>query len=138
VRDSSFLAPLLNHPDASWTIRNVRTRQLLARRVEPAFDSTTRNRGLLGRSSLGDDAALILAPCSGIHTFFMRFPIDVVFVARDGRVVKVRRAMPAWRLAIALRSFAVVELPVGTIAHTSTERGDALELIIDQQLARKT
>jgi uncharacterized membrane protein (UPF0127 family) len=128
VRDPSFLAPLLKNPEASWTIRNARTRQLLARHVEPAFDSTTRNRGLLGRTSLDDGAALILAPCSGIHTFFMRFPIDVVFVARDGRVVKVRRAMPAWRLAVAWKSFAVVELPAGAIEHTSTECGDLLEL----------
>jgi uncharacterized membrane protein (UPF0127 family) len=71
---------------------------------------------------------MILAPCSGIHTFFMRFPIDVVFVTRDGHVVKVRRAMRAWRASVAWRAFAVVELPVGSIDRTATQIGDLLEL----------
>jgi uncharacterized membrane protein (UPF0127 family) len=49
---------------------------------------------------------MVLAPCNSIHTFFMRFPIDVVFAARDGRVVKLRHAMPTGRLAFSWKAFA--------------------------------
>jgi uncharacterized membrane protein (UPF0127 family) len=74
------------------------------------------------------DAALIIAPCNSIHTFFMRFAIDVVFVARDGRVVHVSRAVPAWRLRLALRAFAVVELAAHSLERSETRDGDPLSL----------
>ena len=56
-----------------------------------AFDSRTRGEGCSDVPRLDRDQALVIAPCSSIHTAFMRFPIDVVFAARDGRVVKVAR-----------------------------------------------
>jgi uncharacterized membrane protein (UPF0127 family) len=58
----------------------------------------------------------------------MQFPIDVLFVRRDGRVIKVQRALGPWRLAAAWRAFAVVELPIGTIDRSETRTGDQLEL----------
>jgi len=101
---------------------------MLAVEIEPAFDSKSRNRGLLGRAGLDDGSALILAPCSSIHTFFMRFAIDVLFVKKDGRVVKTYSALPAWRIAFALGAFAVIELPAGTVAASDTRSGDAVVL----------
>ena len=65
----------------------------------PRSTAQTRNRGLLGRSSLAAGYALILAPCSSIHTFFMQFAIDVVFVDRDGLVLRARPAVRPWRIA---------------------------------------
>ncbi len=115
-------------PGAHWGIRNKRSQRQVAARVETAFDSATRNKGLLGRDALAADTALILAPCNSIHTFFMRFPIDALFVARDGRVIKVRRAMPAWRIAIALRAYAVVELAAGAADLSDTRVNDLVEL----------
>jgi uncharacterized membrane protein (UPF0127 family) len=56
----------------------------------------------------------------------MRFAIDVAFVAKDGRVLKVCHAMRPWRMAAALRGFAVVELPDGVLARTQTRAGDRL------------
>jgi uncharacterized membrane protein (UPF0127 family) len=56
----------------------------------------------------------------------MRFSIDVAFVARDGRVLKIRHAMPPWRMAGALRGFAVIELPSGRLRQTDTRPGDVL------------
>jgi uncharacterized membrane protein (UPF0127 family) len=100
----------------------------VATRLEAAFDRTRRNRGLLGRDRLEAGAALILAPCNAIHTWFMRFPIDVVFVRRDGRIVKTVAELEAWRVAASLRAFAVVELPAGTLAAADTRAGDALRL----------
>jgi uncharacterized protein len=128
---SSFLAPILSNPERPWLLRNARSGACLATFVEEAFDSRTRNRGLLGRSSLPDGHALILAPCSSIHTFFMQFAIDVIFVARDGRVLKLAHAVPAWRIRVSPRAFAVVELPAGVIARTGTHVRDALRLSPD-------
>ena len=56
--------------------------------LETAFDSGTRRRGLLGRDDLAAGTAMVLAPCNAVHTCRMRFPIDVVFAARDGRVTR--------------------------------------------------
>jgi uncharacterized membrane protein (UPF0127 family) len=124
----SFLAGLAAERARGWRLRNQRTDQILASVLEPAFDSHTRRRGLLGRTALERDAAMILAPCSSIHTFFMQFPIDVAFVARDGRVLRLRERMGAWRIAGAWRAFAAVELEAGAIARTGTRRGDTLIL----------
>jgi uncharacterized protein len=123
----SFLSPLLNMPGGRFGLRNERTGATLAGHLETAFDSASRNRGLLGRDGLDAGHALIIAPCSSIHTFFMRFTIDVLFVAKDGRVVKVRPHVRPWRMALAFRSFAVVELPAG--ASADTRPGDRLELV---------
>jgi uncharacterized membrane protein (UPF0127 family) len=101
----------------------------MATLVELAIDRATRNRGLLGRECLPDGHALILAPCSSVHTCFMRFPIDVVFVAKNGRVVKVRSDVPAWRLAGSLNAFATIELPAGTVSRFDTRRGDLLAVV---------
>jgi uncharacterized protein len=71
---------------------------------------------------------MIIAPCSSIHTFFMRFPIDVVFAGRDGRVVKVYHDLPAWRVGFAWKGFAVIELPAGTLRPSETRPGDLLQI----------
>jgi uncharacterized membrane protein (UPF0127 family) len=122
----SFLAPLAADRARGWRLLNQRTARILAASLEPAFDSRTRRRGLLGRAALERDAALILAPCSSIHTFFMQFPIDVAFVARDGRVLHLRERMGPWRISGAVRAFAAVELEAGAIARTGTRCGDVL------------
>jgi uncharacterized membrane protein (UPF0127 family) len=81
---------------------------------------------LLGRDSLAAGSALILAPCSSIHTFFMRFPIDVAFVDREGVILRIAADLRPWRIALALRAFAVIEMPGGTFAAADTRVGDAL------------
>jgi hypothetical protein len=125
---ASFLDPILSNPDAPWALLNARTERILATRIETAFDSPTRRKGLLGRASLGDGVAIILAPCSGIHTFFMRFAIDAAFVARDGVVLATCPDLPAWRMRIALRAFAVVELAAGGLSLADARIGDVLRL----------
>ena len=125
---ASFLNPLLTEPSAPWLLRNARHTGIVARTIETAFDSPTRNRGLLGRSGLADDHALILAPCSSIHTFFMQFAIDVAFVDREGVVLRVRRALGPWRLQIAFRAFAVIEFASGSLDRSDTRIGDRLHV----------
>lgn len=123
-----FLRPLLDAPHETWLLTNARTAGVLARTIETAFDPKTRNRGLLGRAELPAGSAMILAPCSGIHTFFMQFSIDVAFVARDGRILRTRSTLQPWRMAIAFGAYAVVELPTGVLAATDTRPPDRLQL----------
>jgi uncharacterized membrane protein (UPF0127 family) len=124
----SFLDPILKNPGARWELRNLRNARVLASRIETAFDSPTRRKGLLGRSSLAEGDALIIAPCNSIHTFFMRFPLDAAFVARDGAIVRLSHMVSPWRIRLALSAFAVVELPAGTLEHLDSKVGDALRL----------
>jgi uncharacterized protein len=73
-----------------------------------------RMRGLLGRSELPRGEGILLRPAGSIHTFFMRFPIDAVFVDGDGKVVGVERDMGPWRTAHRRGAKAVLELAAGT------------------------
>ena len=126
----NFLSPLLESPSRPWTLRNVRSGRTVATAIEPAFDSESRRRGLLGRDGIDAGAALIIAPCSSIHMFFMRFAIDVVFADREGRVVKACRNVRPWRIALAPGAFTAVELPVGAIEMSETRAGDQLEVSV--------
>jgi uncharacterized membrane protein (UPF0127 family) len=123
-----FLEPLLTRPRLPYYLRNERTGLTVATTLEAAFDSTSRRRGLIGRARLEPDVAVILAPCSGIHTWFMRFPIDVMFVRRDGVVARVCRGVKPWRMALAFRAFAAIELAAGGADHSETQSRDQLRL----------
>jgi uncharacterized membrane protein (UPF0127 family) len=125
----SFLSPLLREPSGRFCLANLRNGAVLAEHLLTAFESKTRNKGLLGRESLGDGEALIIAPSNAVHTWFMKFPIDIAFVERSGRVVKTRNTVPPWRIAAALRAFAVIELPAGTLDRCRTVRGDELVVV---------
>ena len=92
---------------------NARTNTAVASVVELAVTRAARRRGLLGRDALDVSAGIMLAPCAAVHTAFMRFPIDVMFVNRDGVVLKIVRDLKPWRMAASLRAYAVVELAAG-------------------------
>jgi uncharacterized membrane protein (UPF0127 family) len=98
----------------------------LARTVEAAVDSETRKRGLLGRDALDPNSAIVIAPSQGVHTFGMRFNIDIVGVGRDGRVIKIREAVPPRRLVFSLRAFAIVEMAAGACTRMGLRVGDRL------------
>ncbi len=72
---------------------------------------------------------MILAPCKSVHTFFMRFAIDILFVSRNGRVVKVRSTVPAWRIAASLSAFAVIEMAAGSADSRDICAGDYLQFL---------
>ena len=100
---------------------------VLADRVESAHRIRDRLRGLLGRAKLGRGEALAIRPCASIHTFFMRFEIDAVFLDRDGRVLRALAGLRPWRATrFHLRAEQVVELPAGTVERTGTREGDEL------------
>ena len=134
----SFLTPLLKEPQTAFTLTNRRNGRILAERVITAFDSKSRNRGLLGIDAFQPGHALIIAPTNAIHTWFMRFAIDVAFIARDGRVVKVRHQLQPWRMSGAIKGYAVIELPAGTLAAADTAAEDVLSLELIQDPSNQT
>lgn len=108
-------------------VRNAtRSNTELAHAVAVADTSAKRRRGLLKHSSLPSGEALWIVPCEGVHTWGMRFPIDVVFLSRKRRVVKTRKSMGQRRIAFCLWAHSVLELPAGTLEQTGTEKGDEL------------
>jgi uncharacterized protein len=88
----------------------------------------SRLRGLLGRRELAPDEGLLLAPESSIHTFFMRFPIDVAFLARDLTVLSVRECVRPWRTAGERGARFVLELPAGAAERRKLRPGDRLAM----------
>jgi hypothetical protein len=86
----------------------------------------TRVRGLLGRRRLGPEEGLLLRPVGAIHTWFMLFPIDVVFLDRDYSVLKIVQGVRPWRFAGARRAKVVLELPAGAAARTRLAVGERL------------
>jgi uncharacterized protein len=125
---ASFLTPLIHTPEHRFILHDVDAQTVLATRIEAAFNSETRRRGLLGRSDFVEGSALVIAPCSAIHTFFMKMVIDVAFVSRAGVILKIYPSLPAWRLAFAFRAFAAIELPAGTLSRSRTKRQHRLHL----------
>jgi uncharacterized protein len=91
-----------------------------------AETTLTRLRGLLGRSGLSSDEGMLLRPASAIHTGFMRFPIDAVFLDRGNRVVRVAAELRPWRMATCRGARAVLELAAGEAARRGLRPGVSL------------
>ncbi len=89
----------------------------------------TRLRGLLGRSELPAGEGLLLRPSPSVHTWFMRFPIDVVFLDDELGVLRVRRNMRPWRMAGQRGARAVLELAAGEAERRGLDAGDRVHLI---------
>jgi hypothetical protein len=100
---------------------------MLADRAVLARRAADRLRGLLPRAGLDAGEALVLMPCAGIHTFGMRFPIDLVLVDRQLRVIAAREAIRPNRIATLRPCYAALELPVGVVRSSRTAIGDSLE-----------
>ena len=108
-------------------IRNATRGTEIADDARHARSFRSRLIGLLGRSSLEPGEALLLDPCSSIHTAFMRFAIDVIYLDGARRVAKVVPALKPFRVSGMLRgAHSVIELPSGTIASTGSAVGDQL------------
>ena len=93
-----------------------------------ADSSSKRRTGLLKHERLEPGEGLWIVPCESVHTFFMKFPIDLVYLDKKRKVRKVRKAVPAWRLSACLTAHSILELPAGTIEATGTQAGDVIEI----------
>lgn len=112
-----------------YRITNTTRGTTLASRAERAHSFLARLRGLMFRASLPEHGGLIIEPNNSVHTFWMRFPIDVIFLDREDRVVGLTDAMPPNRpYAGARRARRTIELPAGTIQMSGTQLGDTLHI----------
>jgi len=91
-----------------------------------ADTSEKRRTGLLKHERLNPGEGLWIVPCESVHTFFMKFPIDLVYLDKQKKVRKLRHKVPAWRLSACLSAHSVLELPAGTLEQTGTQVGDEL------------
>ena len=107
---------------------NERSGAILAESLISAHDSKSRRKGWLGRTSAPQGEAIWILPCEAIHCFFMHFPIDVVFLYRELRVVGVRRSVKPWRMAMCWKAYSVMEFPEGVIDASATGVGDKIVL----------
>jgi len=102
----------------------------LVPRVERATSLFKRMKGLLGRSSLPADEALWLSPCSAVHTFGMRFALDLVFLDARTTVVRVVRGVRPWRIVFGgRRSRSAIELTAGSLPDDALAVGDRVQLV---------
>ncbi len=108
---------------------NKKSSILLIPRLTIAESFTSRLVGLLGRSGLADDEALLLPGCKQVHMFFMKFPIDVAFCSKDGEVVHVVHRLRPWRISTFVRNCDfVVELKAGRLKELQIAPGAILEV----------
>jgi uncharacterized membrane protein (UPF0127 family) len=96
---------------------------------ELAESTLARMRGLLGRAGLEPGHGMLIQRTGSIQMFFMRFPIDVVFLGRDKAIVGIAHDVKPWRLAAARRARAALELPAGTAQSLDLQVGDVLTFV---------
>lgn len=97
-------------------VYNSTQNNLIADKVEVAQNFITRTFGLIPKNSLKEGEGLMIKPCCSIHTFFMKFIIDVIFVNKKNEIIALYENVKPWRiLPIHLSSHYVIELPAGTI-----------------------
>lgn len=108
-------------------MRNLTRGTLIGDSVSLARTGAERRTGLLKHGGLGLGEGLWIVPCEAVHTFFMKFAIDVLYLDRKRRVKKTVSELMPWRMSMHLPAYSVVELPVGAIADSATVAGDQLE-----------
>ncbi len=109
-------------------MRNQTRNTVLGDSVEVADTSSKRRVGLLKHTRLESGAGLWIVPCESVHTFFMKFPIDLVYLDKKRKVRKVRHAVPAWRLSLCITAHSILELPAGAAEKSGTLPGDELSI----------
>jgi uncharacterized protein len=110
------------------TIVNTTTGEVIADKVKIAQTFVSRSVGLLDRVSLLKGEALVINPCNSIHMFFMKFSIDVLYLDKNNRIIKIVTDLKPWRLSQALFAQKVVELESGTIAQMRIKCGDIVKI----------
>jgi len=108
---------------------NLTTNKEIAVKLTHAHTVFSRMKGLLGRNSLNEGEGLLISPCKGVHTFGMKFPIDVIVLDNNNYVIAVSNSLAPNRMTpLYMRAASVIELPAGTLNATITEVGNHLEI----------
>ncbi|MCX5711208.1 MAG: DUF192 domain-containing protein [Candidatus Omnitrophica bacterium] len=102
---------------------------ILADDCRVALGALKRAKGLLGRKGMGKSEALVLKPCNSVHSFFMRFAIDLLFIDKNSRVVRIIKEFKPFRISpICFRAAYVIEFPSGAIRPESVQPGDTISI----------
>lgn len=102
----------------------------LAGKLSVATSVFSRIKGLIGWQALSQGEGLLIQPCQGVHTFFLRFPIDVIFLNKDNQIIEaVENLQPGRMTKLLLASMSVIELPSGTLMNSENVVGN--EIVID-------
>jgi uncharacterized protein len=109
-------------------IHNASRKICISASPEIASSFLSRGKGLMLRSAFPEGSAMVIDPCTSIHMFFMRIPLDVLYLNRDDVVVRVQEGIKPWRVGPLRTKGAayVIELPAGTVARTNTQVGDRI------------
>jgi uncharacterized membrane protein (UPF0127 family) len=111
------------------TIVNTTKGTTIATQAARAANFLARGRGLMLAPPLPEGGGLVIEPCNSIHMFFMRYPLDVLFVDKEGTVVYMYAGIKPWRVGRIVRGAKLaVELPTGTIASSGTQVGDRVTM----------
>ena len=108
-------------------VTNLTRKTVVADSVEVADSGPKRSKGLLGRKGLDPGTGLWIVPCEAVHTFWMQFPIDLIYLDRELRIKKLRSNVRPWRFSGCLTAHSVLELGVGSIQASQSMPGDKLE-----------
>ena len=117
-------------------VRNQTRNTILADAAEVADTSEKRRTGLLKHDRLEPGQGLWIVPCESVHSFFMKFAIDLVYLDRNKKVRKVRHRMVPWRVSACLSAHSILELPAGAVAASGTQKGDQLEIVEEKSGVR--
>src|SRR5580700_6790115 len=109
-------------------VRNLTRNAILADAAEMADTSAKRRTGLLKHTHLDPGQGLWIVPCESVHSFFMKFAIDLVYLDRRKKVRKVRHRMVPWRLSACFTAHSILELPAGAVETSRTQAGDQLHI----------
>jgi uncharacterized membrane protein (UPF0127 family) len=113
----------------TYTIFNKTTGEVLVRNAAVANTFLKRIFGLIRKKALTPEEGLIFYHAPSIHMFFMKFPIDVVFLDKNMAIIKICRALKPWKLANCFGSSVTIEIPAGKTSQIPTKEGDILEFI---------
>ena len=113
--------------DVRFQMTNLTRHTQIAGRVEVADSGAKRSKGLLGRAGLTPGEAIWIVPCESVHTFGMKFAIDLVYLDRKLRIRKIRRNVRPWRISGCFTAHSVVELASGSIRTMDAQVGDFVE-----------
>ncbi|MGO4881561.1 MAG: DUF192 domain-containing protein [Bryobacteraceae bacterium] len=109
-------------------VRNQTRNTILADAADIADSSEKRRTGLLKHARLDPGQGLWIVPCESVHSFFMKFAIDLVYLDRNKKVRKVRHSMVPWRVSACFSAHSILELPAGSVAASGTKPGDQIEI----------
>ena len=109
-----------------YTILSQNKEKVVSRKAQVADSFFSRLIGLMFKESIGQDEALIFYNATSIHTFFMRFPIDIVFLDKNKRIIRICRALAPWKMVFCPKAYITIEFPADQASKNTLKMGDFL------------